>query len=260
VIADLFGDKVERAIKLLKSWEPEQGYTLAFSGGKDSVVLYELAVRSGVKFHAYYSDTTIDPPEVKKFIRDFYPTNKGLEITGKEIEIKRPPKSFYQLVATKGLPGLHRRWCCQELKESVRIPGILLTGIRWSESVRRSKRRQMEVCRKFSSLTFLNPIIDWSTAEVWQFIKENYLPYCKLYDEGWVRIGCLFCPMTDNQKIKQMEARRYPNHVKAIKNAIAKFINTHPGKLKYDSPDKNFSWYIYESGLKNEEVLPLFEN
>ena len=63
--------KEELAIEFLQEHEPPEGYFLAFSGGKDSVVLYDSALRSGVKFEAYYSATGIDPPQLIKFIRYF---------------------------------------------------------------------------------------------------------------------------------------------------------------------------------------------
>lgn len=56
--------RVDRAIDLLRMHEPSEGYWLAFSGGKDSIVIKKLAQLSGVKFEARYSNTTIDPPEL----------------------------------------------------------------------------------------------------------------------------------------------------------------------------------------------------
>ena len=71
----LFGetvDKVEIAIKRLKQFEPPEGYFLAFSGGKDSIVIKKLADMAGVKYDAHYSNTTIDPPELIRFMRQNY--------------------------------------------------------------------------------------------------------------------------------------------------------------------------------------------
>lgn len=61
-----------RAIALLRLHEPPEGYYLAFSGGKDSCVIKELAKRAGVKFDAHYGNTTIDPPELVRFIKKFH--------------------------------------------------------------------------------------------------------------------------------------------------------------------------------------------
>ena len=62
-------DKVKQAIQYFKSFEPEEWYFLAFSGGKDSVVIKRLAEMAGVKFDAHYSVTSVDPPELVRFIK-----------------------------------------------------------------------------------------------------------------------------------------------------------------------------------------------
>lgn len=68
---NLFGkiDKVQQAIDRFKAFEPEDGYYLAFSGGKDSVVIKRLAEMANVKFDAHYNITSVDPPELVKFIK-----------------------------------------------------------------------------------------------------------------------------------------------------------------------------------------------
>lgn len=66
-------DKVQTAIERLKVFEPEEGYYLAFSGGKDSVVVKALANMAGVKYDAHYNVTTVDPPELVQFIKEKHP-------------------------------------------------------------------------------------------------------------------------------------------------------------------------------------------
>lgn len=65
--------KLDIAIQRLKSFEPPEGYFLAFSGGKDSQCIYHLAKMAGVKFEAHYHVTSVDPPELIYFIREHYP-------------------------------------------------------------------------------------------------------------------------------------------------------------------------------------------
>lgn len=89
------------AIEMLRRYEPEEGYHLAFSGGKDSTVIHHLAVLAGVRFQAFYNCTTIDPPEVVRHIRKHYPDTKW----------NYPEKSFYQYLRKKGPPTRKRRWC-----------------------------------------------------------------------------------------------------------------------------------------------------
>ena len=106
----LFGevDKVQEAIELLRKHEPPEGYYLCFSGGKDSVVIYELAKRSGVKSDAHHNITTVEPPELVKFIHDFYP----------DVIQDHPPLSMYQLIVINKIPPTRLiRYCCRELKE-----------------------------------------------------------------------------------------------------------------------------------------------
>jgi len=99
-------DKVKMAIQRLKTFEPKEGYYLAFSGGKDSCVIKAIAEMSGVKFESVYNDTTIDSPELVNFIKEFHP----------DVKIERPQKSFFKLLVKKGFPQRQRRWCCSELK------------------------------------------------------------------------------------------------------------------------------------------------
>ncbi len=62
--------KIEVAIERLRMFEPEAGYYLAFSGGKDSVVIKALADMDKVKYDAHYNVTSVDPPELVRFIEE----------------------------------------------------------------------------------------------------------------------------------------------------------------------------------------------
>jgi len=114
-LADLsLDDKIEKSIQTLRTYagmakenHPE-GYYLAFSGGKDSVVIKHLAETAGVPFQAYYSQTTIDPPELVQFIRKHH----------SETIWNKPQAPFVHMVALKGLPSRVRRWCCDLYKEN----------------------------------------------------------------------------------------------------------------------------------------------
>ena len=56
-------------------------------------------------------------------------------------------------------------------------------------------RQLVEHCY-MQAKTTINPIIDWTDDEVWEFMHEYHIPYCKLYDEGYKRLGCIGCPMS----------------------------------------------------------------
>ena len=236
-------DKETMAIERLRQYEPVDGYYLAFSGGKDSVVLYDLAVKSGVKFEAHYSLTTVDPPELVKFIRDYYPT----------VIWDRPAKTMWQLIETNGLPYQAKRWCCRLLKES-NGAGAILTGVRHEESENRSKRCVFENDHSSNERWFVNPIIDWLTTEVWAYIKTGKLPYCQLYDEGWERIGCLLCPLAKPAE-KVIIVNKYPQIAKAYYNAFSRYQSKKDASI---NPRLVFNRWLLKTPKPNKNQMGLF--
>lgn len=226
----------EITLERLKEFEPEEGYYLAFSGGKDSVVLLDLAKRAGVKFDAHYNLTTVDPPELVWFIRRQHP----------EVIIEKPKMSMWQLiVANKVPPTRLMRYCCKELKERGGSGRLTLTGIRWSESTSRSKRRMIEHCRTDHTKNFLHPIIDWNESDVWGYIRQFNIPYCTLYDFGIKRLGCIGCPMK-NQQDRQNEFVKYPLYQTAYLRAFSRMLKAREGMATlWKSEYEVLNWWIY---------------
>ena len=244
----LFGDKVDRvatAIDRLKTFEPPEGYYLAFSGGKDSVVIKALADMAKVKYDAHYSVTTIDPPELVYFIREHHA----------DVAFDRPKEPFLVMMVRKGFPQRQRRWCCAEYKERGGTGRIVVTGIRGAESHQRSKRKMVESCYKDTSKRYLNCIIDWEDTDVWEFIRTYKIKYCKLYDEGFKRLGCLFCPMSNRRK---QEVKRYPKYTDAFIKAFVRLYADKQAKGltsvdRWKDGEDMFYWWINE---KREKHIP----
>lgn len=141
-------DKVETAIerlqdyaKIFESQASKDGFFVAFSGGKDSVVIKKLCEMAGVKYDAHYSVTTVDPPELVRFIKREYPDvifdKHYYEKDG--IFVKKGQQiSMLNLIPEKLMPPTHLvRYCCQELKESSGDGRLTVTGVRWAESSKR---------------------------------------------------------------------------------------------------------------------------
>jgi phosphoadenosine phosphosulfate reductase len=226
--------KIDYSIALMRKAEPlalemhPDGFHLAFSGGKDSIVLYRLAEMAGVKFKAHMQITTLDPPEPMSFVRKNYP----------DVELHRPEINFYNLIKKKKmLPLRQARYCCQYLKEQAGAGAVTMVGVRKEESFRRAGKAEIEMqgkkfsgtidqftiekhrthsCIKGKDKIILSPILDWTHTDIWAFIHINNMPYCKLYDEGYTRIGCIFCPMA-SVRTRQLDRLRYPSVERPIK-------------------------------------------
>lgn len=215
--------KISRAIKLLQFYQPKDGsnYYLAFSGGKDSVVIKELAKMAGVRFDSHYNATTIDPPEICNFIKKEHPDVVW--------EYQNKYKcGFFQMVARWGLPTSAGRWCCRLFKEGGGEGRVRIVGVRATESVRR-KQLWREVQMR-QGQEFVAPICYWTDEDIWAFIRARNLPYCSLYDKGFDRVGCIGCPMQSIAKLNE-NFRRFPKWEKAYKLAAFKYFENRQKRI-----------------------------
>lgn len=257
--------KVDVAIKRLKTFEPPEGYYLAFSGGKDSQCIYHLAKMAGVKFDAHYSVTTVDPPELMKFVKENYP-----DVIWERPKQNGKPVSMWTLIPEHTVPPTRKvRYCCDVLKEQHGQGRVVVTGVRWAESSTRKNthgvvvirtqskkiindslennqaatlnsrgglifnddndesRKTVEQCYQKRRIT-VNPIVDWDEDEVWEFIKEvAKVPYCSLYDEGFTRLGCIGCPLQGAKGIMR-DFERWPRYKDLYIRAFDEMIKMHP--------------------------------
>jgi len=68
-----------------------------------------------------------------------------------------------------------------------------ITGLRRDQGVTRANVIKIERDKVHGGITKVNPIADWDSGRVWQFIRENKIPYNRLYDKGYTSIGCAPC-------------------------------------------------------------------
>lgn len=254
---------LQRAEPMALRLDPEDGFYLAFSGGKDSQCLYHVAQLAGVRFRAHMNLTSVDPPEVIRFVKRCYP----------DVELIKPKMSIYEMAKKKHLlPTMRFRWCCAEFKETSGVGKVTLIGIRREESVRRSKREEvsakikskrteesfdqwseheekMVACVGGKDKIIISPILHWAERDVWDFLNSIAIPHCELYDQGYTRIGCICCPMSSyKQKLRELE--RWPhvkrNWLKTIKWLKENGFNSH----QEESDETNFRWWISGKSFK----------
>jgi phosphoadenosine phosphosulfate reductase len=262
-------NKVRQSIDRLKTFEPPEGYYMAFSGGKDSQCIYHLAKEAGVKFEAHYHITTVDPPELIHFIRKQYP----------DVIFDKSITTMWKLIPEKLMPPTRiARYCCEKLKEGGGKGRFVVTGVRWAESDKRKKnraaieinaktkkqiklnndndeaRRIIENCR-MKSRHIINPVVDWETEDVWEYLNSRKIPHCCLYDEGFERLGCIGCPMAGKAG-RTKEFERWPKFKYAYLRAFGRMIKARhekglmEGHTKWNTPEQVMEWWMEERNLE----------
>ena len=200
------------------------------SGGKDSSVCVELAIRAGIPFEVMHSHTTADAPETVYFVRSEFKRleNMGIKCTLNKPVYKGAPTSMWSLIPQKLIPPTRfARYCCSVLKEQGGAGRFITTGVRWDESTSRKanrgvyealgsskaqniilnndnddRRMLFENCR-LKAKRVVNPIIDWTDSDVWGFLQDAKVPLNPLYSEGFCRVGCVGCPMAGKKREKE---------------------------------------------------------
>lgn len=259
-----------------------QPLVVTTSGGKDSSVCVELAIRAGIPFEVMHNHTTADAPETVYFVRDEF---KRLEAMGIKCTLNKPvykgaPTSMWSLIPQKLMPPTRLvRYCCSVLKEQGGAGRFISTGVRWDESTSRKanrgiyekiasektqriilnndnddRRMLFENCR-LKAKRVVNPIIDWTDDDVWGFIQDAKIPLNPLYGEGFCRVGCVGCPMAGKKREK--EFARWPKYKDMYISAFDRMLEERKRRGKMQG-----SWRMGTTGLDvfnwwmENDVLP----
>ena len=261
-----------------------------YSGGKDSDVMLELFKRSGIPFEVHNSHTTADAPQTVRHIRGVF---RNLELKGIRAKIEKPtykgqPTSMWKLIPQKLMPPTRIvRYCCSVLKETGCANRYIATGVRWDESTQRgtrtefekightkadkeafttlmlmndndSRRRMTELCMQKNKMV-VNPIIDWTHSDIWEFINSEHIETCELYQCGYDRVGCIGCPLVSKKRYK--EFADFPEYKKLYIHAFGRMLEERKrrGKeSKWKDRYEVFLWWMEDDNIPGQMTIDDF--
>ena len=205
-------------------------FYVAFSGGKDSVVAFDLVQRAlpHNSMKVLFGDTGMEFPDTY-LVMDLL--KEKCEELGIEYLRASSKLNIEQTWKLFGPPAVTNRWCCSVHKTSPQImllqertgnhgfTGMAFTGIRRDESVSRSGYNDISYGSKHRGQYNCHPILEWNSAELFDYIYQENLIINEAYKKGNTRAGCLVCPMSSG-KHEYLKAQCYPAKVDQLVEKI----------------------------------------
>jgi phosphoadenosine phosphosulfate reductase len=226
--------------KILAAYEKYKSkvdlFHVAYSGGKDSAVLLDLVKKALPKdsFVVVFGDTGMEFPDTYNVVAKAREACEAEGIPFYEAKSHFAPEQSWELF---GPPSRTLRWCCSVHKSTPQTlklrkitgktsyTGLAFVGVRAHESARRAEYEYESYGTKQKGQYSHNPILEWTSAEIWLYIYANDVLINEAYKKGSARVGCLCCPMGGN-KASFVEHKNYPKEtevfLQCIKNSNAR--------------------------------------
>jgi phosphoadenosine phosphosulfate reductase len=231
-LSEIIREACEFIRKAAKEY-PEENIVVSFSGGKDSTVTADLAVRalSNPYLVHIFGDTTLEFPSTLEYVKRFREAHP-LAI----FKVARnSEQDFYEVAAEIGPPARMMRWCCSMFKTGpisrafngmYRNQSILtFYGIRKGESVTRSKYNRIEDSAesvKIQQQRVAAPIFYWNDIDVWLYLLSEDVDFNDAYRLGFERVGCWCCP-NNNVRAQFLSSVYMPDQSKNWRDFLISF-------------------------------------
>jgi phosphoadenosine phosphosulfate reductase len=232
----------------------KQGYAfvVAFSGGKDSLVLLDLASKtlSPDEFYVVFSNTGMELKCTLEAVERAKRRWSNLRFYEAESHMK-PETTWDEF----GPPGRRMRWCCavhksvptilklREITGNYDVKAVVFDGVRTEESAQRAGYKDISIGAKNINQVNCSPILDWNASELFTYILKNSILFNKAYRNGFNRVGCTICPMSSGWR-DSLCMNLYNDQVKVLMDKVERYA------INVGVRDSNRKKYIENNGWR----------